>query len=115
MIRRINFSAALTNQDPKAAGKADTEMKTEDVCFMRINVEGRRHVPVPDINNLHKVELIRQAPAECADAQIRIHINRAGVSSDDHKMTLMIMVMMMTTEMFSLYPNDYFLITYQIF
>jgi hypothetical protein len=40
------FSPAVNNQNPKAAGEGGTEMKTADVYFMRINVEGRRHIPV---------------------------------------------------------------------
>jgi hypothetical protein len=40
------FSPAVNNQNPKAAGEGGTEMKTADVYFMRINVEGRLHIPV---------------------------------------------------------------------
>jgi len=41
------FSPAVNNQNPKAAGGGGgTEMKTADVYFMRINVEGRLHIPV---------------------------------------------------------------------
>jgi hypothetical protein len=41
------FSQAVYNQEePKVAGEGDTEMKTADVYFMRINVYGRLHIPV---------------------------------------------------------------------
>jgi hypothetical protein len=42
----IKLSTALNNQDPKAAGKGKTEMKTGDVYLMRINVEGRLYFAV---------------------------------------------------------------------
>jgi len=51
---RIMFSPAVNNQNPKAV-EGGTEMKTADVYFMRINVEGRLHIPVWNINNLHQV------------------------------------------------------------
>jgi hypothetical protein len=41
------FSEAVNNQEgPKVAGEGDTEMKTADVYFMRINVSGRLHIAV---------------------------------------------------------------------
>jgi len=53
--RRIMFSSTVNYQNPKAEGEGGTEMKTADVYFMRINVEGRLHIPVWNINNLHQV------------------------------------------------------------
>jgi hypothetical protein len=40
------FSPSLNNHDPKAVGEGETEMKTADVYFMRINVESRLNILV---------------------------------------------------------------------